>query len=292
MHFRLAFLSLFFLSAITGAALAQSDPPSAIHGFNDVSLKSAYVTPRGLMVANNGPNIQILNGLVFGLYNNPNTMIDNVALVGGIWNDINTGQNSTTVGPWNEFDWFAGANIGINKNWTFGASYVAFLSPPGNFDAEHNLEFTLKFDDSGFLKPISLHPYGKLFYEFSGPSVVVTGKGAGTFDIELGIVPTLDLHPYNVPATLTMPTWITVGPSDFWGGDQNVGVFSTGIAASFPITSIPKQFGNWDFHLGVQYYNMLNDKLLLAQTFVGSVGPKSAGERNVVTGFAGFGLNF
>lgn len=190
------------------------------------------------------------------------------------------------------FDWFAGANFEFYKNWLFSASYVAFLSPPGNFNAEHNLEFTLKYDDSPILKPISLHPYARLFYEFSGPSVVVTGRGAGSFYVEFGATPTLDLQPYNVPATLTAPSWISVGPSSFWGGNQNVGVFSTGLTATFPIYTIPKQYGNWNFHLGVQYYNLLNDQLLAAQQIIGSVGPNSSGKRNVVTGFAGFGMNF
>jgi hypothetical protein len=55
---------------------------------------------------------------------------------------------------------------------------------------------------------------------------------------------------------------------------------------------VPEQYGNWNFHLGVQYYNMINNRLLLAQQLVGSVGPTSAGERNFVVGFAGIGLNF
>jgi hypothetical protein len=219
MRSRLALLSLFCLCAISGAAPAQDaagNPPSAIHGFNDVTFKNAYITPRGLLVTNNGLTTQVLNGLVVDAYSNPAAPLDDIALVAGIWNDIDSGQNGKTVGPWNEFDWFAGANFEIQKIWTFGSSYVAFLSPPGNFAAEHNLEFSLKLDDSSLLAPISLHPYAKLFYEFSGPSVVVTGKGAGTFYVELGVVPTLDLHPYNVPATLTAPTWLSVGPSDFW----------------------------------------------------------------------------
>jgi hypothetical protein len=50
--------------------------------------------------------------------------------------------------------------------------------------------------------------------------------------VELDVVPTLDLRPYNVPATLTAPTWLSVGPSDFWGGGGNLGAFSTGITAT------------------------------------------------------------
>jgi hypothetical protein len=217
--------------------------------------------------------------------------IDDISLVAGIWNDLDSTQHSTTVGPWNEFDWFAGANFEIEKAWTLGVTYIEFLSPPGNFSTERNIEFSLKYADSPFLGPITLHPYAKLFYQIAGPSVVVTGKGAGTFDIELGAVPTLDLHPWAIPATLTAPTWVTVGPSDFWGGGGNVGVFSTGVTATMPLDFVSKAYGAWDFHFGGQYYNEVNNQLLVAQQLLGTAGGGS-GHRNIVVGFAGFGMHF
>jgi hypothetical protein len=295
MRLRLAHAPLLVVCALPGLALAQTpptDPPLAIHGFNDLSFKNAYITPRGLLVTNNGLTTQILNGLVFDAYNNPGALVDDFSLVAGIWNDIDSGQHSTSVGPWNEFDWFAGANFEVDKLWTLGVTYVEFLSPPGNFSTEHNIEFSAKFDDSPFLAPVSLHPYAKLFYEIAGPSVVVTGKGGGTFDVELGAVPTFDLHPYNIGATLTAPTWVTVGPSDFWGGGGNLGVFSTGVTATMPLDFVSKRFGAWNFHVGVQYYNMINDNLLVAQQLDGAVSPGSSGHRNFVVGLAGFGINF
>jgi len=291
MRSRLALLSLPCLFALSGAAFAQGEPVLAIHGFNDLTVKNDYITPRGLLVSHDRFTTQILNGLVLNTYHNPAAPLDDISLVAGIWNDIDSGQNSKTAGAWNEFDWFVGANFEFYKIWSLGVSYVAFLSPPGFFAAEHNIEFTLKFDDSGFYAPISLHPYAKLFYEFAGPSVVVTGKGAGTFDVELGVVPTLDLHPYNVPATLTAPSWVTVGPSDFWGGGGNAGVVSTGLTGTWPLDIVPKQYGSWNIHFGVQYYHLINDRLLLAQTLIGSAGT-GPGHRDVVVGLGGFGVNF
>jgi hypothetical protein len=295
MRSRLAYALFFALCATPGLALAQTlpaDPPLAIHGFNDLTIKNGYLTPRGLLVTSKGLTTQILNGLVFDVYNRPDMPLDDIAIVGGVWNDLSSSQRSTTVGPWNEFDWFIGANFEVDHVWTFGASYVAFLSPPGNFSAEHNIEFSAKFDDSKLLAPISLHPYAKLFYEIHGPSVVVTGKGGGSFDVELGVVPTWDLHPYNFPATLTAPTWLTVGPSDFWGGGGNLGVFSTGLTATFPLEFMPKSLGGWNFHVGAQYYDMINNNLLVAQQLIGSTSTRSRGHRNFVLGMAGIGVNF
>lgn len=294
MRLHVALVSLFSLSVISGTALAQgasSDPPLAIHGFNDATLKSAYITPRGLLVTNRGPTVQILNGLVLDAYNNPAAPLDDISLIAGIWNDIAGHQNSPTVGSWNEFDLFVGVNFEINKIWTLGVTYVEFLSPPGNFATERNIEFSLKLDDSSLLAPISLHPYVKLFQQVDGPSVVVTGTG-GTFDVELGIVPTLDLIPYGIAAKLTAPTWVTVGPSDFWGGGGNAGVFSTGATMTFPLQFVPKQYGSWDFHLGMQYYHLINNNLVTAQQIIGTVSAGKPGHRDVVTGLAGIALNF
>src|SRR5258708_26451782 len=155
---------MFWLSLSSGAGFAQGEPTLAIHGFNDLTVKNDYITPRGLLVSHDRFTTQILNGLVLNTYHNPAAPLDDISLVAGIWNDIDSCQNSKTVGTWNEFDWFVGANFEIYMTWSLGVSYVAFLSPPGFFAAEHNIEFTLKFDDSGFYAPISLHPYAQLFY--------------------------------------------------------------------------------------------------------------------------------
>jgi hypothetical protein len=72
----------------------------------------------------------------------------------------------------------------------------------------------MRYDDNlRWMSPISLNPYAKRFFTFSGNSTVVLGK-VPSFDVELGAVPTWDFHPYEVPLVLTMPTWLTVGPAD------------------------------------------------------------------------------
>jgi hypothetical protein len=115
----------------------------------------------------------------------------------------------------------------------------------------------MRYDDNlRWMSPISLNPYAKLFFTFSGNSTVVLGK-VPSFDVELGAVPTWDFHPYEVPLVLTMPTWLTVGPADFWGGTSNLGVFSTGFNARVPLEQIPPQYGQWSFNAGVQYYNLI-----------------------------------
>jgi hypothetical protein len=67
----------------------------------------------------------------------------------------------------------------------------------------------------------------------------------------------------GLPIILTAPTWVTVGPTDFWnrnGGTTNLcaplsnqpcalsnaGVFATGLTGKTPLDFwIPKRLGNW-----------------------------------------------
>lgn len=111
-----------------------------------------------------------------------------------------------------------------------------------------------------------LNPYAKLFWAVdSKSSTVVVGKAGNTFDVELGIAPTLSVSQVTVSA----PTWITVGPSSYWGaGKQDVGVVSSGLKASLPV-----QFssgGKASIYGHAQYYHLVNDNLVIANSILHS----------------------
>lgn len=224
--------------------------PLDMHAFFDVSFKNAYITPRGLLVTNTGLTTQILAGISADVYKSKTGFINSVSVYSYVWNDLWSKQSHPNVGSWNEFDWAVGMTVKFAQNWKFGVEYVEFLSPPGNFSIERNIEFTLAYDDSSWWGggPFTLNPYVKLFYAVSsGSSTVVVGKAGDTYDVEIGIVPTLDMkRSLGIPLTLSAPTWVTVGPSDYWnvGGNvcgatlcstDNVGVFSTGLTAKLAL---------------------------------------------------------
>jgi hypothetical protein len=304
---------LFALAGSTSGANASDpyapspEPPfgSAIHGFVDFTFKNDFMTPRGVLVTNTGLTTQILSGLSLDIYKGPG-LISNVSLSAGVWNDLWSEQNSATVGPWNEFDWFAGVSFTVARNWYVGVQFIQFDSPPGFFAARSNVETTLGYDDSKSGWPIALHPYVKWFYEVAGTSTVVVGKNSGTNDVELGIVPTYVIKSFSRPITLTAPTWITVGPTTYWNdgtpgcgalstspcAKSNAGVFSTGLEARMPLDFIPRAYGNWYVKGGVQYYHIINDSLLLAQTFVGTAPSYADAHRDVAVGFGGMGFTW
>jgi hypothetical protein len=252
-----------------------SQPPSSIdlHGFSDTSVKTDYITPRGLLVTNKGATVQSIDLLILDVFKNPNGIISDISFVGGTFLDFNPGFQAPNTTAYNEIDYIGGVSVKAGTNWTFSAQYLQFDSPQSAFNVERNLELGVKYDDSGWNKVLPLNPYAKLFYTFKGrSSVVVTGNTA-TFDVEVGAVPAYDLKPHGVPVVLSAPTWITVGPSQFWGGTSNFGVFSTGLVATVPLPGVPS-IGPFSpqasLHFGVQYYKILNDRLLFAQTLVGT----------------------
>jgi hypothetical protein len=291
---------------VTKAPPPQPEPTLDIHGFVDVSFKNDYITPRGLLVTNTGLTTQVLSGLVLDLYKDRAGFINKVDVVAGVWNDIWSEQHNPTVGAWNEFDWFAGVDVVFAQNWKFSAQFVQFLSPPGNFRAESNGDFTLSYSDKWTGWPITFNPYVKLWWAMDGDSNVVVGKQGDTYYVEFGAVPTLDLSKQAFPVVFTAPTWVSVGPSDYWNRGvtgcgvsaltpcalSNAGVFSTGLKATVPVTIIPARFGHWYVDGGVQYYYLINDSLLLAQTLTGTASSYATAHRDVGLVFAGFGVGF
>jgi hypothetical protein len=300
-------------SAASAADLKLKAPPPPpaesldIHGFVDLSLKNDYMTPRGLLVTNTGLTTQILMGLAFDVYKDKTGWISDISFSGGVWNDLWSEQHNPVVGSWNEFDWFVGMNVKFAQDWMFGVQYIEFVSPPHAFPGiEKNVELSLSYDDSKWNPVLPLHPYAKLFLAASGPSTVVLGKAGGTYDVELGLVPTLDLNKRGIPLVLTAPTWVTVGPTTYWNNGatgcgvsvltpcaaSNAGVVSTGLTGKTPLTFIPKRLGNWYADAGFQYYHLINDSLLLAQTITGTAASFASAHRDVLVGFGGIGFGF
>jgi hypothetical protein len=253
------------LLALLAAPSIASAQGASLHGFADLSAMNDYITPRGLVVTSKGTTLHVLDGLVVDVPLDPKSVVSDIAFVAGTWMDWNPGYDTLrNKEAFNEFDWFVGANAKVGQDWKIGATYGEFISPQQAFVTEKNLEFNVNFDDSRYLKALSVQPYVKVFYAISGDSTVVVGKRGGTFDVEIGGSPSLDLHKAGLPVVLSAPTWITLGPSSFWGGGST-GVFSTGLKATVPLSSVPAAAGHWAVYGAYQYYDLINDRLVLAE---------------------------
>lgn len=255
------------LSAWATGAQAQEDSDWSLHGFGDVSVKNDYVTPRGLVVTTKGATVQILNGLVL-------VSPQGASFTAGTWTDLNPGYGDGNTATVNEFDFFVGVSVPVTPKLEVGAQYVQFISGQNAFYDERNIELTVKYKDGAKGAALTVNPYAKFFWAFdSKSSTVVLGKAGGTFDVELGAVPTYAAK----GVTLSAPTWITVGPKTYWGAKdnpfavkgQNFGVFSTGLKVSKSLGFIKGAAGASVYVQG-QYYHLINDNLVTAKYLLNS----------------------
>jgi hypothetical protein len=262
------------------AAAPVVDETPNVHGFFDVSVKNAYITPRGLVVENQEFVFQAIGALIV-------PVTDQFTIIGGAWTDWNTHQHDPDVGAFNEIDPFIVFDYAPSKTWDFSLTYVPFISPTGAFRTEENLELKVGYKDAG-AGGWTFNPYGKFFYSAGGDSTVVLGKGGDTFDVELGLIPTYVWKATEtLPVTLTFPTFFTVGPSEFWGGENNFGVFSTAVSAQIPLNFIPHRYGFWHANASLTYLYLLNGQLADAAALLGG-----GDERNRFVGSVGIGFNF
>lgn len=303
------FGSLFLILMIAGVpnpAHADASPGSAIHGFGSLQFSNDYITPRGLLVTNEGVTAQGLGGLVF-------ILPKGFSAVAGAWNDIDAvHQHAPGVGAWVEEDFFIGVGYQATKRLKFSVTYDNWNfpgTPPAVPDNEQNIEFTVNYDDASPSSLLSLQPHATLFWAVaSHSSTVVLGRPAneGTSAyLELGVTPTLAVR--GTPITVTMPTWVSVGDPRFWCENSsatamivegvkgrgctanNFGVFTTGLTVKSGLPFISSAYGSWYVYAGVQYYNLLNGALVDAQYL--TIGSPD-GHRNVVNGLAGIGFGF
>ncbi len=79
--------------------------------------------------------------------------------------------------------------------------------------------------------------------------------------------------------TLDFPTYVSLVSNNFYqrkdgsGGGSGVGVFSSEIKATVPITFIPKEYGNWSTYVGFQYYYIANQGALDGNATLGASAP-------------------
>src|SRR6478736_9284992 len=82
-----ALAALATLPAITSVAQAEDAPPSRSHALVNFEFSDKYLTPRGMIVQNEG---LVFQNLVLGFFNLYGSDAFSATLVGGIWNCYGT----------------------------------------------------------------------------------------------------------------------------------------------------------------------------------------------------------
>ncbi len=244
---------------------------------------------------------------------------------GGYW--ANGGNNSTN-GVLFDTVFILSQAVTFGQYWTLSNEYVNVYSndvADGNgglakcsmtncsgFPTLIFDQVKLSLNDSFTGWPITFNPYVTWYYVL--PSVGTPGGGGpgsvspacfscqvNNYDFFLGATPTWDwTKQFGIPITWKVPTYVTVGPASFWNGNGdglglassgNVGVFTIGLTAVYPLTWLPAQYGHWYAKAGFQWYDVINTSLQVsnAVSICGNTNVTACGSSNTSSIFVGFG---
>jgi hypothetical protein len=298
--------------ALAPSVIHAEDAPSRVNFLANFEFSNEYLTPRGMIVHDQGLAIQpLLLGLV-NVYHG-DSFINDVTLVPGVWNDFATkpvsehapfGSNPKT--HWVEIDPIAGISFSFAKNFKLDVTYTAFAMQILDIGTSQHLDTKLSFDDTQYLKAFALHPYFEFWQELDGKATdadvpeAVFGPSpksgshpapGSSYYFEVGVDPSYtfkDLGSLKIeaPCRVLLPNERFYG--EYYGDASTVGLFELGLKGSVPMNFMPKGYGHWNFHAGVRYQYFVDDNLYHLNEFNAPGKPT----RTSVQGYAGVSIFF
>jgi hypothetical protein len=254
------------LSDVT--ALAEDAPPSRAHALVNFEFSDKYLTPRGMIVQNEG---LIFQNLVLGFFNLYGSDTFSATLVGGVWNCFGTStlpDNNGSPTSWYEIDPIAGMSFGLGKHVTLDITYTAFNMQIFNIPFSEHLETKLSFNDSDLLGNFALHPYVILWTELHNKAVANTDASPSeSFYFDIGVAPSFTCKTTGIK--FEAPCRVLLAEDDFYGtgagSHSTVGLYELGVKATIPLKFMPAGYGNWSFHIGGKYMDFVDDNLIATQ---------------------------
>lgn len=271
-------------------SLQAEDAPSHFNALFNVEFANEYVTPRGMIVRDQGLTVQPLFLGFLNLYKGDGFITD-LTLDAGVWNDLGTkpvsvnppyGSKPTT--PWTEIDPIAGFSVGLGKQFTLSVTYTAFAEQILAIGTSQHLETKLAFDDTPYLKKFALHPYFLYWQELDGKATdadvpqAVFGPSAGSGShpapgsshyFEVGVAPSYTLEKCGVK--LELPLRMLLPDERFYGNyyakSSTIGILEAGVKISMPLKFIPQGYGHWSSHVGFKYMYFVDDNLYHLNVF-------------------------
>jgi hypothetical protein len=329
---------------------AAAPPPLDIHGFAEIVWGSTLINPQGQVLGTHGEESAVA-GLNWTVYKG-GSWINSIVLGGLVAADFVDGwQGVWALGApqvnGHFFDALAqiSGSVTFWQNWTLKDSFTMVTSqdvggrgsgfgigcaPPtgggcSGFAPLPINELRLSFNDAFTGWWITWNPYVEWYYNFGNINANAVGTGAQTpacftcgpnkSDFFIGIDPTVSVQKWwGVPLTFKAPTYITVGPQNFWtggagfapgtviagqtvGNNGAFGVFTTGLTAIYSLKNwIPANYGAWYVRGGFQYYNLINNNLVISENASVGCGLNATvscnTNRNIWVGFVGLGVSF
>jgi len=275
-------------------------PASPIDLLLSVQFSNEYVTPRGMIVHDEGLTIQPLLLAFVNLYKG-DTFIDSAKIVGGVWNDYSTSPVSVNAPfgsqprtHWTEIDPIFGISLDIWKHFELDVTYTAFVEQILNIGTSNHLDSKITFDDSDYLKAFALHPFFEYWQELTGKATdadvpyAVFGPSrnsashpdpGSSYYLNVGIDPQYTFGPHvlgglkiEAPCSVLLPNERFYGT--YYGPSSTVGLFELGVKATVPITCMPANYGHWSVNAGFNYFNFVDNNLYHLNEFNAPQEPK------------------
>jgi hypothetical protein len=294
--------------------LRADDAPSRINQLVSLNFASEYVTPRGMIVQDDGLTFQPLFLTLVNVYH-ADGFINSFDLVGGCWSDFSSAGVSVHPPFGNspktafvEIDPIAGMSVSFAKKFTLGVTYTAFGMQILNIGYSQHLETKLSFDDSSYLGAWSMHPYFSYWQELAKKATDAdlpfainpagVRKGAShpapnsSFYFDLGVDPsytfknTLGGLKLEAPCRLMLPDDRFYG--DYYAASSTVGLWEVGLKGTIPLKFISPSFGHWNAFAGMNFLYFVDDNLVNLNQFNSPEKPT----RDNAQGFAGVSVLF
>lgn len=270
--------------------LRAADEPAAsrVHALVNFEFSDKYLTPRGMIVQNEG---LVFQQLTLGLFNvhHSDGFLHDVTLVAGVWNCFGTSgiassdSNGASTTGWYEIDPIGGVSLGLGKGFTLDVTYTAFEMRILDIPFSQHLETKLSFDDSPYLKAFALHPYVSYWHELEGKATAARvpfaalpapQPGPGSLPsssgyFEAGVAPSWTWE--STGLKLEAPCRVLLPQSDFYGEyydeSSTIGLYEVGVKGTLPLKFMPKGYGGWSFHAGFKYMGFVDENLRGMQQF-------------------------
>ncbi|NBV21889.1 MAG: hypothetical protein EBS05_08205 [Proteobacteria bacterium] len=294
------------LPAVSPTLPAEEAAQSRVNALVKFEFSDSYLTPRGMIVQNEG---LVFMPLVLGFANvyKSDDILSDVTVVGGVWNCFGSARINASGAPgktsWYEIDPIAGLSFGLGKKFKLDVTYTAFDMQILNIPFSHHLETKLSFDDTEYLKEFALHPQLIYWQELDGkatnarlpysiPGLVQTGPGSvpnSSYYFDFAIDPGYTFDSTKVK--LEAPCRILLPSKDFYGefykSASTVGLYEVGVKASMPMNFMPKGYGNWSCYAGFRYMGFVDKNLQQLNAF-NATGKPETGATQVYLGVSSF----
>jgi hypothetical protein len=306
---------------------APPPPPvaSAWSGFVEVDVESLLINPHGQLLSTGGA-VSTAAGLNLNLYKDKAGFINNIT-VGGLvatdWSDSYGGAFAALVPSENGslFDvvFALSAAVTFGQYWKVEEQFfnvegelvpattavaaaaqaanggVPTTNPTNNATLVFN-QVTLSLNDSFTGWPITFNPYVTWFYSLQSINVLGQSAACATCavndsEFDVGFVPTINMKQYwGWDLTLKAPTYVTLSHTSYFGpaSTGGVGIFTTGLTGTTPLTWMPPAWGHWYAKAGFQWYDIINGGISASNIIL-------AGEtlgNSIFVGFGGIGVAF